>query len=447
MAPKKAVATSGGPKSYSDHAGLARQIGRLFKQSEYSDVILEVGDEDPPRRFYAHRAILVAGSAYFSAMLTSGYRESKQSVIPVREVDPDAFELVLEFIYTGQVEISPDIALGVHAIATRFQVDALRLAAEKCIAASMSKDDVVKLMDSAQQFETPFLAEQCMGYIVKNANKMFKSGDLENLHKDVLLQLLQDEKLAVTEINVFRGVLRWAERNRGSMTIAEAMAPFVDHIRYGCMDAADIRKYVIPTGAVPPEYLIEALFYLTAPVKGEEKRNLRLRYRKCDASGRCVFDKKRTHTSFTLSKGGRTAATSSTSWCTAATSRVISRGKHYVEFNVQAPNNIMLGVCNLNTLNTQGNGAYTTSGGYMWYLGANQAYNGGNTATLDAAGKRKGQLIATPGTLSAGDKFAVQLDMNKRQVEFFWKGKSLGIAYKNIPKGKYVFCCDIYSVC
>eukprot|EP00698_Gefionella_okellyi_P011515 TRINITY_DN303_c0_g1_i3.p1 TRINITY_DN303_c0_g1~~TRINITY_DN303_c0_g1_i3.p1 ORF type:complete len:532 (-),score=141.64 TRINITY_DN303_c0_g1_i3:211-1806(-) len=445
---KKRAPRQTGPKVFSEYAEMAKRIGRLYNQSEHADIVLEVGDEDPPRKLHAHRAILAASSDYFNALLMGGYKEAKQTIIPVKEVDPDAFELVLEFIYKGQAEISSDIALGVHAIATRFQVEGLKLAAEKCIAASMSKDQVVALLDSARQWDAPYVVQQCVEYIVKHANQVFKSGDLTLLPKDILLQLVSDDKLSADEISIFRGLMRWAEKNRGEQSMKEVLEPLLGHVRYGYIEPEDLRTYVMPAQVVPSEWILESLLFQTAPVEGEEKLNPRLKERSL-GTGSFSWDKKRCHSSITISKRNRHVSCNGSSWVTVATSRVVSVGRHFVEFKctTAGSSNCMIGCCELKHLTNiqQGGGAYATQG-YMYLIGSNQCYHLGTNVQPNAAGKPKGKkILANPGTVSPNDKVGCMLDINKGTVEFYVRGKSLGIAYKGLPKGKYVFCSDMYQ--
>eukprot|EP00698_Gefionella_okellyi_P011514 TRINITY_DN303_c0_g1_i2.p1 TRINITY_DN303_c0_g1~~TRINITY_DN303_c0_g1_i2.p1 ORF type:complete len:538 (-),score=137.84 TRINITY_DN303_c0_g1_i2:210-1823(-) len=445
---KKRAPRQTGPKVFSEYAEMAKRIGRLYNQADHADIVLEVGDEDPPRKLHAHRAILAASSDYFNALLMGGYKEAKQTTIPVKEVDPDAFELVLEFIYKGQAEISSDIALGVHAIATRFQVEGLKLAAEKCIAASMSKDQVVALLDSARQWDAPYVVQQCVEYIVKHANQVFKSGDLTLLPKDILLQLVSDDKLSADEISIFRGLMRWAEKNRGEQSMKEVLEPLLGHVRYGLIEPQDIRTYVMPAQVVPSEWILESLLFQTAPVDGEEKLNPRLKERNSVAGGSFMWDKKRCNSNITISKRNRLATSTQGSWITVATTRTVSKGKHFVEFQVKTHSNIMIGVCEIKTLNpqTQG-GAYTTAGGYMYLIGSHQCYHASSNTTPNAAGNPKGKktILTNPAPFQQKDKIGCLLDLNKGTIEFFVRGKSMGIAYKGVPKGKYVFCSDMYQ--
>lgn len=75
--------------------------GKLFNQSEYSDVELVVES----KHFHAHRVILAARSAYFRALFYGGLRESQQTnqIIELKGCKAEPFEILLLYIYTGKI--------------------------------------------------------------------------------------------------------------------------------------------------------------------------------------------------------------------------------------------------------------------------------------------------------------------------------------------------------
>ena len=51
---------------------------------------------------------MAAASPYFYAMFTGEMSESKQNVVILKEVDPDALELLIEYCYTAQVKVTEE---------------------------------------------------------------------------------------------------------------------------------------------------------------------------------------------------------------------------------------------------------------------------------------------------------------------------------------------------
>lgn len=98
------------------------------------DVELDVGSDTSRRLFRAHRAVLCARSDYFRALLAGGFREASRTGgrIALPDLDPDAFELVLAYTYTGRLPV-PEPNADEHA--EEEEVVAAALDADLCTAA------------------------------------------------------------------------------------------------------------------------------------------------------------------------------------------------------------------------------------------------------------------------------------------------------------------------
>lgn len=66
----------------------------------FSDVTFHVGEES----FYASKAILAPQVPYFNRMFDGGMRESRLSEIELKDVEPDVFWIVLQFICSGKLQ-------------------------------------------------------------------------------------------------------------------------------------------------------------------------------------------------------------------------------------------------------------------------------------------------------------------------------------------------------
>lgn len=75
------------------------QINKMRLRSDFCDVRLKVGS----RVFRVHRLVLAASSPYFSALFSGGMSEVDQEEVQILGVETEVFEVLLDFIYTGQL--------------------------------------------------------------------------------------------------------------------------------------------------------------------------------------------------------------------------------------------------------------------------------------------------------------------------------------------------------
>jgi speckle-type POZ protein len=80
--------------------GLSTQLGNLFEDMKFSDVIFNIGG----RRFPAHKIILSARSEVFEAMFEHSTQEKFTNQIEIEEIEPEVFQELLRFIYTGRLD-------------------------------------------------------------------------------------------------------------------------------------------------------------------------------------------------------------------------------------------------------------------------------------------------------------------------------------------------------
>lgn len=55
-----------------------------------------------PPRYRAHKIILLRFD-YFESMFSENWQEGKQNEIPIRNVEPEIFDIMMEFIYKGRL--------------------------------------------------------------------------------------------------------------------------------------------------------------------------------------------------------------------------------------------------------------------------------------------------------------------------------------------------------
>lgn len=79
-------------------------MNTLREQNQLCDVLLKAGGNEIP----AHRVVLASSSPYFLAMFTGELSESRQTVVTMREIDSHALELLVQYVYTAEIEVTED---------------------------------------------------------------------------------------------------------------------------------------------------------------------------------------------------------------------------------------------------------------------------------------------------------------------------------------------------
>uniref|UniRef100_A0A672JFF1 BTB domain-containing protein n=1 Tax=Salarias fasciatus TaxID=181472 RepID=A0A672JFF1_SALFA len=98
-----------------------RKMEGYLRARQLCDVILVAGE----RRIPAHRLVLSSVSDYFAAMFTSDVREAKQDEVKMEGVDPDALWVLVQYAYTGRLELREDTIESLLSASCLLQLSAV----------------------------------------------------------------------------------------------------------------------------------------------------------------------------------------------------------------------------------------------------------------------------------------------------------------------------------
>ena len=82
-----------------------------------NDQFCDVGSGDEQARLKAHKIVLCAASPFFYNALNSDMKEKKEGVIRLEETSKAVMEEVLEYLYTGHVDINEGNVFDLLAVA------------------------------------------------------------------------------------------------------------------------------------------------------------------------------------------------------------------------------------------------------------------------------------------------------------------------------------------
>ncbi|XP_024388979.1 ARM REPEAT PROTEIN INTERACTING WITH ABF2 isoform X3 [Physcomitrium patens] len=124
------------------------------------------------RRFYAHRIALLASSDAFRAMFDGGYKEKEALDIEIPNISWKVFELMMRFIYTGNVEVASDNAQDLLRAADQYLLEGLKRLCEYSIAQNLTLETVMNVFDLAEAYHALSLRDTCVLFILKHHEQM-----------------------------------------------------------------------------------------------------------------------------------------------------------------------------------------------------------------------------------------------------------------------------------
>ena len=157
-----------------------------------------------------HRAVMVACSDYFRALLSSEMRESLEMSVDLKGLTATGLRSVVDFAYTGKIDLSLDNLEEVLAAATHLQIsEAVELCC-KFIAQAITADNCTDVLNLAELYSLIPTRNIARNYILNNFEAFSKSEQFEKLNSDQLSSLLAENSLKVmSEYKLFELVLKW----------------------------------------------------------------------------------------------------------------------------------------------------------------------------------------------------------------------------------------------
>lgn len=182
----------------------------LFNNTILSDVQFVVGRGDDEQNIPAHKFVLAVGSSVFDTMF-NGHLASRQQVIHLPDVEPQAFLALLSFLYSDEVQIGPHSVMTVLYTAKKYDVPALERHCVEFLKVHLSPDNAFMLLTQARLFDEPQLAALCLKTIDKSTAEALAAEGFTDIDHATLSLVLQRDTLRIKELHLYEAVCRWAE--------------------------------------------------------------------------------------------------------------------------------------------------------------------------------------------------------------------------------------------
>ncbi|XP_032778815.2 BTB/POZ domain-containing protein 9 [Daphnia magna] len=261
-----------------DHVrSLSDNLNALLLSDNYQDITLIVENHRIP----AHKIILASRSEYFRALLFGGLLESQKSEIELKGISAAAFHVLLKYVYTGYVSLSSmkeELVKDLLGLAHQYAFPELEQSVSDYLKSILSQTNMCLVYDVANLYQLRALMEACRQYADKHATDILQSEAFLQLSPGTLCDLLQRDSFCVTEIEIFRAVLRWWHHNSYDDCVVKEdttneLNSVLKSVRLPLITLSELLNEVRPSHLVSSDVILDALKFRT------ESRDSDLPYR------------------------------------------------------------------------------------------------------------------------------------------------------------------------
>ncbi|XP_064445302.1 actin-binding protein IPP isoform X7 [Mirounga angustirostris] len=228
------------PFSSDKHAQLIlAQINKMRNGEHFCDVQLQVGKET----FKVHRLVLAASSPYFAALFTGGMKESSKDVVQILGIEAGIFQILLDFIYTGIVNIGVNNVQELIVAADMLQLTEVVNLCCEFLKGQIDPLNCIGLFQFSEQIACHDLLEFTENYIHVHFLEVHSGEEFLALTKDQLIKILRSEELSIEdEYQVFLAAMQWILKDLGKRRkhVVEVLEP----IRFPLLPPQRLLKYI-----------------------------------------------------------------------------------------------------------------------------------------------------------------------------------------------------------
>lgn len=164
----------------------------------------------------AHRVVLAAGSPYFRACFSSAFVEGsddKKELI-LNNIEESALEVIIEYIYTGCIEIAEGNYLHLLDTANQLELPKLVNLCGEFLLSRLDVDNCLNIHSLAEIYSCTRLASHTEQFIFRHFEQIIPTDEFLQLTPERLQEYLSHDELSISqEETAFHAIVRWIKHD------------------------------------------------------------------------------------------------------------------------------------------------------------------------------------------------------------------------------------------
>jgi len=164
-----------------------QSVKDAFNDQETSDLTFMI--EGKP--VYVHKSMLKIRCEHFRSMFQSHWGEDDKDVIEVTQFSYPVYYAFLEYLYTDQVHLQPEDAIGLLDLANSYCETQLKRLCERIIKQGITIDNAAMLLAAALKYEATDLEEFCFKFCVNHLTAVTQTEAFNQLDEGTVKEFIQ----------------------------------------------------------------------------------------------------------------------------------------------------------------------------------------------------------------------------------------------------------------
>ncbi|XP_013130754.1 RCC1 and BTB domain-containing protein 1 isoform X1 [Oreochromis niloticus] len=156
------------PPEHDDFLTVAQSLKKEFDNPETADLKFCVDG----KYIYVHKAVLKIRCEHFRSMFQSHWNEDIKEVIEIDQFSYPVYRSFLEFLYTDNVELPPEDAIGLLDLATSYCENRLKRLCQHIIKRGITVENAFSLLSAAVRYDAEDLEEFCFKFCVNHLTEV-----------------------------------------------------------------------------------------------------------------------------------------------------------------------------------------------------------------------------------------------------------------------------------
>ena len=181
-------------------------------QGRFNDVTIQSNDTRIP----ANRLVLSCYCSFFDQIFASETNNQvNNSVVDIPDVDGKSLELLIQYIYTGQICIDSDNVFDILAAAHHLELDEVKEFCFEFLESCMTPDNCITILITAKQYKNFKLRDKLYKHISDNYETITKTPAFLNLDNKELFFIVYHlkTKFYINDEVLCRSLLSWTKQD------------------------------------------------------------------------------------------------------------------------------------------------------------------------------------------------------------------------------------------